>query len=87
MRRLITAAILIVLILFLVLDTGILLIRVSEAEGLIALRNETIDTYEYPKDARWMKFDLSRNNNKLKDDKVYISLDEVAPNEDPGDGF
>ncbi len=86
-KRLIAAAILFVLILFLALNTGVLLIRVAEAEGLIDLKDETVDTYEYPKEARWMKYDLTRKNDEVRDDKVYVTLSEVSPGEDPGDGF
>jgi len=86
-RRLITAAILLLLILFLILDTGILLARVAQAEGLIVFKDETVDSYKYPKEARWMRYDLSKKNNKLEDEKVYISLGETPPNEDPGEGF
>jgi len=86
-KRLILTAILLILILFLVVDTGVLLARVAQAEGLIELKDEMIDTYEYPKEARWMRYDLLRKDNKVSGDKVYISLSEVPPGENPGDGF
>ena len=44
-RRLIAAAILLALTLFVVIDVGVLLVRVAEAEGLIELSDEAIDTY------------------------------------------
>lgn len=76
-----------ILVLFLVVNTAVLLARVSQAEGLINIEIDPVDDYIYPDGAQWLKYDLTRKGKRVKDEKVYVSLSKSPPTDSPGEAF